>query len=261
MTPTWESRVVSRIAAGRPRVRVRRAPTTATLGGPADRGARATVAARRHSVAVAAALALAFAHLAGCEPELKGSGVLAEETPPVAGSFEGLRVEDRFAAFVTVGSGEAQTVRVLGDSNVVPGIEASLETVTVGSTAVTVLHVWRSGDVTPVIRPSVVVTVPALRYVEARGDASVQLRRPAASAEVCPALAAVLQDADLDATAGSDYVTDGAAVTLGGRSEARLHSDGPVRGSVSAQSTLENAGTGSCAGVDAEPGARVSCPR
>ncbi len=207
---------------------------------------------------VARALAfLAAGLLAGCDPPIQGSGVLLEQ-PRDEADFDGLRVDQGIAGYVTVGG--AKAVTVVADSNVVGSIDTFVKSVKVGSMTFQVLHVEIDHGVDPVIRPSVVVTVPSFLYAEGSGGASIQLKRTPESAPVGPLLTVVLASATLDAiTVEPQYATSGAVVTLTGGASAKLHSDGLVTGSVSSGSTLDNLqGAGTCS-VDEAPGAHVAC--
>lgn len=249
-----KSRVVPHGAAAARRGEVRSARTASSLGSSRDPGTGAAVAVARRAALV---VAIAAALLAGCDPRVRGSGILIDE-PRRADGFVGLRVQDGIAGFVTVGP--AHSVRVIADSNVVGNIDTSVEPAPLGSATVSVLFVRVGHSIDPVIPPTVVVTVPSFLLADASGGASIQLKATA-GADPGPLLTVRLSAASLDAIgAEPDYVTSGAAVTLAGRSAAKLHSDGPVTGSVSTQSTLDNLqGTGSCDGVLGAPGAHVSC--
>ena len=210
-------------------------------------------------------MAAVVALLAACEPTIKGSGVYYEESR-TTGPFVGLHVEDGIAAYVTVG-GE-RSVRVIGDSTVVPHISTSVEPEALGTTTpADVLRVKTTRDVVPVIPPAVIITVPsftqllvedvkpvevrnaaaAVLTVKAVGGARVTIAR--APGHVGERIAVELHDAaQLDAT---EYVTSTASVAafveVSGTSTALLHSDGPVVGSASGDSTVNNLlGAGPC---------------
>lgn len=55
-------------------------------------------------------------------------------------------------------------------------------------------------------------------------------------------------------------VSEGAEVSLRGGSSARVHSDGPVTGTVAGSTLDDLPGTGTCAGVAADGASTVRCP-
>lgn len=259
MPLTWKSHVLSgrpAEAAGPEVVRVR---TSAALGTPTIPGAGATVARKRFAGRPLAALALlaAAAALAGCDPERVGNGVYAEKTVHVA-PFTGVRVEDGIDAVITVSSTATQSVILTGDENIVDeNLETRVELEGVGSTAVSVLHVWASPSFTPVIPPRVVIRRPSLVYVRGSDGVSIEVKTPTGADEGAGPLAVVLEGATLIARS---YPISGAVVDLEDRATARLHSDGPVVGTVSADSHLDNTyGSGSCAGVVTSGAGNVVC--
>lgn len=254
MPSSRKSSVVSRSGEGFAAAEVRVAPTVPAPGIRGRRDSGATVAGRRPARAGRTLAALAIvAALGACDADLQGNGVYLEE-PRTVGAFDALRVEDGIAAYVTVGP--AQTVKVIGDSNAVQYIDTSVDPFAVGS-ATSVLHVSSSRALSPIVPPMVVVTVPSLRWAGGQQGSPLQLKRPAGSTAVAPPLAVVLDAASLDATA---FPTAGALVALTAGSTARLHSDGPVTGSVTGGSHLDNLlGTGPC-DVTTTAGSTVACP-
>ena len=70
-------------------------------------------------VALLIAAAAAIALLAGCNPEVQGNGVYFEDQR-TRDAFEGVHVERGIAVYVT--AGENQSIKVIGDANVVPNI-------------------------------------------------------------------------------------------------------------------------------------------
>ena len=187
--------------------------------------------------------------------------------------FAGVRVGDGIAAHVTAGS--AQSLRVIGDSNIVPNImtqtEPTLVTTVGGSVSVPVLRVWLTQPANPTIPSQVVITVPSLSYVRAEDGAPVEVNKAEAPAmriegftggEVTligpggPYLEAVLSDASLDA---GYYPVALAWVELSGESRADLDSSGPVTGAASGSSVVDNMlGSGPCL-VTTTGSARTSC--
>jgi hypothetical protein len=217
------------------------------------RGVGVTVSRTRRTGLVASVLAL----LAGCDVRVEGNGVYVEETRSLP-AFAGVRMEDGVAAAVTVEAGLSQSVKVIGDENLVRDhVKTSVDPDALGTG---VLHVWVSLSAYEArIPPTVIVALPAFAVARAKDASSIALRRPAGSTAVGGALQVVLEDrALLDAT---EYPTAGAAVALAGRSSAKLHSEGPVTGTVSDESRLDNLrGTGPCLVTTTSPGASVACP-
>jgi hypothetical protein len=244
MDLTQKSRLLSGPAARGGRPEVRPHPTAAALGSSRIRGAAAP-ARRKPFAGPALAALVAVVGLTACDPRLQGNGVYAEKTVDLA-AFTGVRTEDGVGAVITVEPGLSQAVKVIGDENLVQShIRTSLEVEGVGSAALTVLHVWVDpADFQPVIPPKVVVSRPTFSLARGRDGVSIELKRPAGSTAVGGPLVVGLEGASLNAR---QYPTGGAAVVLSGGSTALLHSDGPVTGSVSADSHLDNtAGLGPC---------------
>jgi hypothetical protein len=229
------------------------APTVTALGPPRGRGFSITV------WAIGAAAAL----LVGCNPRLKGDGVYLEE-PRERGSFVGIHVQDGVSAVVT--SGETQTLRVIGDSNVVPHIDTAVVAEPLGLTTIQVLRVSVTEDYDPTIPPRVLVSVPSFVFVRALGDDDgdrivtvdvTEAATPTFTAEASGSARVTLSgpggavisatgagDALLDAT---EYVTSAAVVALSGRATAKLRSNGPVTGTAAGDSRVDNLlGTGPC---------------
>lgn len=247
---------VSPCTGGRVSPDVRAARTSCTRGTPADRGAGARVVRSGHAGRPAAALlaAAALAGLGACDFRPTGNGVYAEKTVDPNGAFVGVRVQDGVGAVITVGP--AQKVTLTGDQNIVENsLKVRLEAEVVGSTAVSVLHVFASPTYAPVLPPKAVISVPALAVV--RGDdAVVQLARASGATELCGPLLVDLDEATLLA---AGYPVASAAVDLREGSVAQLASAGPVTGTVGAGSRLDNsAGAGPCL-VTTTTGATVVC--
>jgi hypothetical protein len=214
-----------------------------------DRGARIT--AWRRGVA----LWLGAALLAGCNPLLQGNGVYLEETRTFPVAFEGVRCEEGVTTVVTVAEGEPQSVKVIGDANLVSGYATALA----DAGGLTILRVWVSleDDYAPTIPPKVVVTVPAFSYVYAQDSTFVEVKRAPAATFTGGPLSVTLATATLDA---GDYPAERASVALTGRGSARLHVDAPgeIEGTVAGEMALENAGTGPC-NVTTSGAATVTC--
>jgi hypothetical protein len=247
-----ESPAISPPTGRRGDARVGAAPTVTALGPPSVRGFSITVWG-----IVAAAL------LVGCNPRLQGSGVYLEE-PREREAFVGIHLQDGVSASVT--SGEPQTLRVIGDSNVVPHIDTSVVDEPLGLTTIQVLRVSVSEGYDPTIAPRVVVSVPSFIFVRVLGDAdgdrvvaadvndaaapmftaeaSGRSRVTLSGAGGAGIGAALGGDALLDAT---EYVTSAAVVALSGRATAMLRSNGPVTGTAVDDSRVDNLlGTGPC---------------
>lgn len=218
------------------------------------------------------ALALAAGALAACEPFLQGNGVYREERRPDVGPFTGVHVESGIDAAVTAGVAD-RSVTVSGDDNVVPYIETEVRT----DSGLQVLHVWVSKAFVGTIPPRAVIEVPSLEYAFATQSSRVSGKSLAASSfEVVAdqSSTVVLEGAAVPAGESLDVrlatgavlsatayaVSGGAEVQLSGGSVARIRSDGPVSGTVTGGSVLENLqGTGSCAGVTADGNSTLSC--
>jgi hypothetical protein len=249
--PVISSRRAAAAGAG-----VGRSPTLSPLGTSSDRGARATALPRYTRRAGALALTAAVALLSACNPEVQGNGVILEQ-PRTTAAFVGLHVQDRVAVYAT--AGETQSVKVVGDANIVPNIETVVEQETVGTTTIAVLQVRVSLPYTATIPPKVVVTVPALSYVNAEDASRVEVLRATASefrVKASGASQVVLNGpggALLDVTlvAGGlradSYPVEGAYVVLTGNSLAVLNSSGPVTGTAAETSKVDNLeGLGPC---------------
>jgi hypothetical protein len=238
---------------------VRRPRTCAALGSSRIRGADATIARDRCAGRSAAALAVlaAVAALAGCDPRQTGNGVYAEKTVHVA-PFTGIHVQDGIDAVVTVSSTATQSVVVTGDQNIVEeNIQTRVDAEGVGSAAIAVLHVWASPSFTPVIPPRVVIRRPTLAAVRGGDGVVIEVTTPTGANDGASPRREVLDGATLSAR---QYPTAGAVVDLEGRSTAQLHSDGPVTGTVSAGSHLDNThGAGGCGGVATGGTGNVVC--
>jgi hypothetical protein len=216
---------------------------------------------------VAAVLALA-----GCDPYVRGDGRYYEETRTIHEAFAGVRVEDRLSVFVTAGS--AQTVKVSGDANLVrDSIKTKLlvDPVTVGTQSIRVLRVYVDlDDYAPTIPPRIVITVPSFSYVNADDASKVEVRAAeastfrvdAAGASVvtlvgpagADALEIDLENADLEA---DTYPVALASVELTGNATAHLSCAGPVTGTASGTSVVDDRlGAGDC---DVELSDEASC--
>jgi hypothetical protein len=254
MSQTQKSHVLSGLGAGSSGREVRSGRTPATLGNSRVRGAGATVWRKVFAGRSLAAL-VALATLAACDPLLQGNGVYAER-PVRVGSFIGLWASNGVGAAVTVAGGAEQSVTITGDENLVADhirwelVDPEPQGIT--SAAGKVLHVYVSpADFVPVIPPRVVITRPDLAFVRGDDGASLEVKRAIGSTATAGPLAAALDGASLDARA---YPTSGAVVVLTAGSRAQLHSDGPVTGSVSADSRLDNTlGAGHCLVTPAGP--------
>ena len=215
--------------------------------------------------------AAALAALSACNPTLQGNGVLAEETRTV-GAFTGVHVQDGVAAHVTVSTGSAQSVRVVGDANIVPHIVTETEPEQVSSTAtVQALNVRVDGSYQPTIAWAVVVTMPSLVLVKASDASPVDVKNAAAPSMHVDAsgrsavtlagsggdfLDAHLSDASLYARS---YAVAAAWVDLSGGSRAELQSSGPVTGTAGGSSLVDNMlGVGPCF-VVTSGSARTAC--
>ena len=248
-----------------------RAPTFRALGISCARGPGATPVPRSGR-RLALALAVLSCSLVACEPYVQGNGVYREEQRSDPGPFTGIRVESGIEATVTAGAA-ARSVTVSGDANVVPYIETEVRT----DSGQQVLHVWISKAFIGTIPPRAVVEVPSLEYASATEAARITAKGVAAAAfEVVADQGASLAlqgaalpagesiDARLSSGAALDAsaygVSVGAGVQLSGSSVAKLDCDGPVTGTVTGGSRLDNlAGAGSCSGVTADGSSTLSC--
>jgi hypothetical protein len=243
MTLTSKSRVVPGPVADPAAPEVRPARTSAALGTSSIRGAAAPVA-RNAFAGRSLALLVALFVLGGCDLRQSGNGAYGEKTVHV-GDFTGVRMQDGVGAVITVGPGLTQSVTVTGDENIVENnIRTSVDVEGVGSAAVSVLHVWASPSFVPVIPPRVVISRPSLSLARGSDGVVIEVTRPAGSTAVGGPLVVLLDGATVSARG---YPTAGAVVDLDGGSTALLHSDGPVTGTVSADSRLDNtSGVGPC---------------
>ncbi len=249
--------------------------TVSALGTSSDRGDRATALPRSTRGACGLLAAAALALVAGCNPEVRGNGVYLEQQRDT-GDFQGLDIKDGVAAYIT--AGQALSVKVIGDANVVPNIatEVFSDPEQVGTGTIRVLHIVPSIAFDPTIPPAVIITVPALSYVRAEGASPVQVKRAAAdlftvramgSAQVTLVGAAGRSGDLLDAVLSkqtlldaTQYPTAGAYVELYDKATAKLHSNGPVTGFASGDSRLDNLlGTGDCTSVKVEGTATRIC--
>ncbi len=232
----------------------------------------ATPARRPHARRAAALLPALIAVLLGCDPYVKGNGVLREETRQVGG-FEGLRVEDGIQAEVTAGV-TPQRVAVSGDENLLQHISTSVKTDPVHGQVLEVRSTLSSFDSTHPMR--VVVSVPVFRFlaatdscyakvsgaatdafaVDADDGADLRLSGPGGAALSVRLAGGQGGGAHLDAR---EYRVTDASVELGGGARAELHADERVTGTLSGGAALENVGGGVCE-VTATDGATVSCP-
>jgi hypothetical protein len=247
-----------------------RVPTSRALGFPRARGSGATPVPR--STRLAAALALLAAALVGCESFVQGNGVYQEERRPDPGPFTGVHVESGIEASVTAGVTD-RSVTVSGDANVVPYIEVQVQ----NDAGLQVLHVFISKPFVGTIPPRAVIEVPSLEYALATESSRVSGRSLAATSfhvvgddggNVVLEGAALPAGQSLDVRLGNGAtlnataygVSDGAVVQLSGGSVAKIHSDGPVSGTVRGGSLLDNLhGTGGCAQVVVDGSSTLSC--
>lgn len=270
---TSKSRVITPIAGSSVPVEVSGPRTPTALGTSRIRGAGATLwrklfagrsaptpAHPGEAVKLGGRLAAlaALALLAACDPKLTGNGIYLEKPIDPGGQFTGVHIEDGVGAVITLDAGRTQSVTLTGDENLVRDhIKYALEVEGTGGSAVTLLHVWvEPSDFRPVIPPKVVIVRPDLSVARGQSGAGIELKRPSGSTAVGGSLLVGLARASLDA---QQYPTAGAVVFLVDASQARLHSDGPVTGSVSADSHLDNlAGLGPCLVATTAAGT-VSC--
>jgi putative autotransporter adhesin-like protein len=266
-----EHRGVPRRSAHGMEAHAARAPTSHALGFPRARGPGATPVPRSGR-RLALALAVVSCSLVACEPYVQGNGVYREEQRPDPGPFTGIRVQNGIAATVTAGAA-ARSVTVSGDANVVAYIETEVRT----DSGRQVLHVWMSTAFIGTIPPRAVIEVPSLEYASATDASRIAAKGVAAAAFEAVAdegASLVLQGAALPAGESIDVrlssgavldasaygVSGGAAVQLSDGSSAKLDCDGPVTGTVTGGSQLDNlAGAGSCSGVSADGSSKLSC--
>lgn len=258
MTLTWKSRVVSASSGDAVGAEVSRARTCGPLGTSSNRGADATVRRRGRAGRPVAGLlaAVALVGAAGCDYRESGNGKYYE-APIHPADFAGVRTEDGIDAVITISSTATQTVILTGDENIVKdNLRWSVDPEQVGSTSIQILHVWASPRFDPVIPARVVVTRPSLALVGGEGGVDLQISGTPGWTAPGP-LHVELDGATLTA---SDYAVDGAVVELERGSLAVLHSDGPVGGTVAADSQLDNRrGSGSCAAVATSGSGNVRC--
>ncbi len=248
-------------------------PTFSALCSPSTCGGRATPLAR--SVLRAGAAALLALALGGCDTFVQGNGVYFEEIREGVPSFVGLHVEDGIQATVTA-QAASQRVLVSGDANVVPHIRTEVKV----DGGLPVLHVFIAENFDKTIPPGAVIEVPSFEYVLATQGARVRVAN--AGTAIFTVVADQGSALEVSGRNGVDpagetievYLSSGAVldatrypvsatatVDLGGASTARLHSDGPVTGTVANASLLQNLyGTGHCAGVVKDDTSTVTCP-
>lgn len=215
------------------------------------------------------ALAL-LAPLVACHPYIQGDGVFHEESREV-GAFTGVSVTDGVVAAVTLG--QAQSVRVSGDENLVP--EVVTEVRTDPERQIPVLDVsFAAAGYRPVHPLRVEVVLPALRLI--RVGPATQLT---ASSVASDALAVVASDGALVTVSGgggaslevslsggqggarldaSGYPSASAAVTLTGGSLAQVDASGTVTGTAAPGCRVANVGAGACQVTDGA-GHPVAC--
>lgn len=248
-------------------------PTSSALSSPSTCSGRATPLAR--SVLRSGAAALLALGLAACDTFVQGNGIYYEEYRDDVAPFVGLHVEDGIQATVTA-QAAAQRVLVSGDATVVPYIHTEVKM----DGGRPVLHVFIPEPFDKTIPPATVIEVPSFEYVVATQGARVRVGNAGTAiftvvadqgsaiqlsgrSGVDPAGETIevelASGAVLDATRYP--VSNTAAVDLSGASAARLHSDGPVTGTVANASLLDNLyGTGHCAGVSKDDTSTVTCP-
>jgi putative autotransporter adhesin-like protein len=266
-----EHRGVPRRSAHGMEAHAARAPTSHALGFPRARGPGATPVPRSGR-RLALALAVLSSFLAACQPYVQGDGVYREERRPDPGPFTGVVVESGIAASITAGAGD-RSVTVSGDANVVPYIETEVHT----DSGRQVLHVWISKAFIGTIPPRAVVEVPSLEYASATESSRIAAKGVAAAAFEAVAdrgASLVLEGAATSAGESIDVrlatgavldasaygVSGGASVQLSGGSVAKLECDGPVTGTVTGGSELDNlAGAGSCGGVSTDGSSKIAC--
>lgn len=247
------------------------ARTFSSSDSPGGRGAGATPLPRSaHRVATWALLAAA---LAGCDPYVQGNGVYLEERRSGLAPFVGLHLEDGIEATVTAHA-EAQGVLVSGDANVVPYIRTEVQVD--GGRAV--LHVFISQQFGRTIPPRAAIEAPAFEYVLATQGSRAHVRDAATPSFTVvadqgstldlagPGGVAAGESISVELASGAVLdatfypVSQSASVELSGASIARLHSDGPVTGTVANASELDNlSGTGDCAAVVRDETSKVRC--
>ena len=271
MTASLERQGIPGVPPGGMEAITARSPTSSALTFPSIRGALATPLPRSaRRLALRAAICLAA--LAGCEPYVQGNGVYFQEQRPDPGPFTGVHVESGVEVGVEAGAA-ARRVVVSGDSNVVPYIETEVRT----DAGRQVLHVRISRAFAGTIPPRAAIEVPVLEYAFATDHSKIGARKLAAasfqvsaeggssvSLEGLAAPAGASIDVQLATRAHLDasgyVVSSGASVELTGASIAKLHSDGPVSGTVSGGSELDNLqGTGGCSAVVADGSSTVRC--
>lgn len=203
----------------------------------------------------------AIVALVGCDPPVRGDGRYYEEARTFDEPFTGVRAQDRLSVFVT--AGREQTVTVSGDGNIVRDKIKTrlLDPVMVGTQSVRVLHAYVDPpDYEPTIPPRVVITVASFAYVNASDASKVEVRGAEASTFRVQAggesivtlvgtpgadeLEIELVNANLEA---DTYPVGLAFVELMGNSSAHLSCAGPVTGTASGTSVVDNRlGAGEC---------------
>ncbi len=234
-----------------------------------------------------AALAAALLAVAACDPYVEGSGVYGEEDRTSSvGSFVGIHVEDGVVGTVTSHASDFRVI-VSGDSNLLQYVLTEVREDLVLGVPQRVLHVWvsLSAGYSSTNPFAVVVQAPDLVYALAKQNARVDVTgaetaiftaRVESGGRVSvvgphavdplgdPAGDAIHVYASNGVVDASRYVTtdptQAAWVELAANARVQLHADGPVMGTASGASTLFNAGTGSCAGVELSGGATAECP-
>lgn len=245
-----------------------RRPTPAAAARPSPPGPPRP--GRPTSVPLGLATTLLLA-LAACHPYVQGNGVFHEESRDLP-AFAGVVVADGVLA--TVRAGDAQSVRVSGDENVVVQVETRVRTD--DGWAIPVLDVSVSGGGYRSVHPlRVDVALPALRLVRVGPETQLEATDVASDA-----LAVVASDGGVVGVAGSGgaslevslsggqhggarldargYPVATAAVTLTGGSIAQLAASSAVSGTAAQGCRVENVGAGACQVIDGA-GQPVSC--
>jgi hypothetical protein len=202
--------------------------------------------------------------LAACKTYVNGNGVYDEELRD-AGPFVGIAVDLGVLADVEVG--EATSVLISGDANLIPDIETRVED------GVLVVGTWLDGF-DPSLPLRLAVTTPYLEIARAAGasdlevfgaEVSVSFEARAVERSAIhlagaggPALAATLEGGShLEA---SNFPAGEAAVSLGGGSVAELRVSGEVTGTLSGGSDLRIYGGGNCSLVTASGDSTCTAP-
>jgi hypothetical protein len=283
---TSESSVVSRNDAHRAPGWAEGAHSSCGLGSPSGRSGGATRSPRYSHAGIPAALAALLITVA-CEPYVEGNGVYREEDRTGSvGTFVGIHAEDGIIATVTSHTAAYRLI-ASGDSNVLQYIRTEVQQDTVLGVLQPILHVWvdLSAGYSSTNPSAVVVDAPDLVYALAKHNARVDVTgaetailtaRAESGGNVSvvgphvidpegdPAGAAIHVFASNGSVDAHRYVTTDATqaayVELSAGARLQLHADGPVLGTATGASTVDNlAGTGSCAGVDLSGGATAAC--